>query len=83
MDITVKLGAALVRFRPETATRNTFPMKVPDNCSAQDVLGALGIGADQPVMLIINDTLIGPEQRTTYDVSADDTLAIMTPIHAG
>ncbi|MBX2823784.1 MAG: MoaD/ThiS family protein [Gammaproteobacteria bacterium] len=83
MEITLKLGTALSAYRPADQSKNTFNMNLREGASAAELLLDLAIPSEQPVMLIINDELVAPEQRSGHSLKSGDRVSVLTPIHAG
>lgn len=83
MNVTVKLGSAIIRFRPEHLSSNPFELSVDEGCTVSDVVTTLGMPKDFRLMSILNDTLISPADRAETYLSDSDTLALMPPIQAG
>lgn len=81
--VQVKLGGALVEYAPTEQPGNKHVMQLEKATSVQDVLDQLAIPAEQPLMVIVNDSMVArPDYSSTLLVNGD-ALALMPPIKAG
>ncbi len=83
--IKIKLiaGGAMVAYLPEDYDKGNSVWPCTQGASVQDILDQLDVPPDQPLMVILNDTMV---TRTSYSetlLSDRDTLSLMPPITAG
>ncbi len=82
-SVDVKLGGALVEYAPAGQTGSKHAINISDSTTVQQVLDQLGVPAEQPLMIILNDAMVArPDYQSTL-LSDGDALALMPPIKAG
>lgn len=83
MSVSVKLGGALVEFAPAGHSGNTHTMSLDVQTSVQDILEQLAVPAEQPLMVILNDSMVARPDYSTTLLTNGDQLSLMPPIRAG
>lgn len=81
--VTVKLGGAMVQYAPKGQPGSTHNIEIPANNTVQSVLDVLLVPAEQPLMIILNDTMVARPEHATTLLNDGDKLALMPPIQAG
>jgi len=81
--ISVKLGGAMVKYAPQGQPGNTHNIDLTESKSVQSILEKLKVPAEQPLMVILNDTMVARTDYANTLLSEGDTLALMPPIQAG
>ena len=83
MNITVKLGGALVKYAPPDTKGSSHELSLPENANVQHVLDRFQVPAEQPLMIILNDAMVARPNYPTTILNDGDSLALMPPITAG
>lgn len=81
--INLKLGGAMVKYAPQGQTGSKHTIALPEARSVQSILDELQVPNAQPLMIILNETIVA---RTDYDNTLlvdGDQLSLMQPIQAG
>jgi len=79
MNITVKLFATLKQYSPGGPSCGESQLVVAEHATAASVLDRLGITADIPKIILINNAQMAPDAELT----AGDTLCVFPPIAGG
>ena len=83
MNVSVRLGGALVEFAPDGQTGNQLELTLATQTSVQDLLNQLAVPAEQPLMVILNDAMVARPDYVQTLLSNGDKLSLMPPIKAG
>jgi len=81
--VSVKLGGAMVKYAPKGQPGNTHDILLPALKSVESILDELNVPAEQPLMVILNDTMVARTEYASTLLSDGDTLSLMPPIQAG
>jgi len=83
VEVRVKLGGAMVQYAPADQPGSQHLMTLNQQTTVQDLLDKLHVPVEQPLMIILNDTMIARPEYATTVLSNGDALALMPPIQAG
>lgn len=83
MRIKVKTGGLLGEHLPEGSSGNQAEIEVEDGAGPLDVIGQLGMPADQPFLIILNDAVVPTAMRAATKLSDNDELGIFPPLKGG
>ena len=79
MQLTVRLYANLVQYRPDSCSGRNFQVNLPDGSSIADLVNHLGIPEGEVRIVFVNHIISPPE--TTLKES--DQVGIFSPIGGG
>ena len=83
VSVNVKLGGAMVQFAPANRAGSRHVLDLEDSTTIQSLLDQLEVPAEQPLMIILNDTMVARPDYATTLLSDGDALSLMPPIQAG
>ncbi len=85
--VQVKFGGAMVKYAPPVQNsanlKNNHTVNVSTDTSVQMLLDDFQIPAEQPLMIILNSTMVARPDYNTTLLSDGDALSLMPPITAG
>jgi len=81
--VNVKLGGAMVQYAPPDQPGSRHVFELHQKTSVQDLLDRLQVPVEQPLMVILNDTMVARPDYATTVLTNGDALALMPPIQAG
>ncbi len=79
MLVTVKLFAALTRFKRDTRAGKAFEVDLPDNATVSDLVDHLKIPIEETHIIFINNII----QEPGSPLSAGDVIGIFPPVGGG
>jgi molybdopterin synthase sulfur carrier subunit len=80
MDVTVKLFAALRRYRPGLALGQAFPCSLPEQATVADLISeALGVPPQEVAIILVN----GQQRDRGCTLRSGDTVGLWPPIAGG
>jgi len=83
MNVKIKLGGALVKYAPPDFSGVSDTVTLNDNSSVQGALDHFSIPSEQPLMVILNDSMVARPDYAATVLANGDTLSLMPPITAG
>lgn len=81
--VQVKFGGAMVQFAPPDQPGSRLQYDLKKDTTVQDLLDEFHVPVEQPLMIILNDTMVARPDYATTMLSDGDALALMPPIQAG
>lgn len=81
--INLTLGGALSRFRSDDKVSANEAWEAPTGATVQTVLDQLNVPAEEPLLVILNGTVVLAENYSETVLSDQDKLAMVPPIQAG
>lgn len=79
----ITFGGGLTRFLPVGHRGNLWSREGSPGATLSELLEDIGIGADVPLLIILNGTVVTHENYPTTHLTEGDQLALMPPIQAG
>lgn len=83
MKIVFKTTTALAKYLPRNAPNNTAQIDIVDSATPEDVLVFQGLPAGINYLITVNDILVRPSERQTFQLSEGDTVSILPPLKGG
>lgn len=83
MQISIRLFGNLRQYLPKSSRSNTYMLAINDNTPLIDVLSQLAIPAEQPYLVLFNDTKLDKQLYAETIVSATDNIILLPPIKGG
>ncbi len=83
MKLNFKLFAGLSEYLPADAKDNAVVVDIGEDDCVFDVIARFNIPAEMIHLVLLNGVYLHPEQRSTTNFKAGDTLAIWPPVAGG
>ena len=83
MQLTVKLVGTLGKYLPENSENNVTEINSEDNLTVVQLIQKLGLPADKPYIVSVNDEVLARADRQTYFLQDTDNVKIIPPLKGG
>lgn len=83
LGVNIKLGGAMLQYAPADNPGSRHVFELVKQTSVQDLLDTLHVPVEQPLMIILNDTMVARPDYGQTLLSDGDNLSLMPPIQAG
>ena len=83
MDVSVKLVGTFAKYAPDGSQGNEISVGIDDGMTVGRLTQNLGLPADQPYMVSVNDELVPIVDRGSRSLEAGDSVKIIPPLKGG
>jgi thiamine biosynthesis protein ThiS len=83
MQLTVKLVGTLGKYLPENSENNVTEINSEDNLTVVQLIQKLGLPADKPYIISVNDEVLARADRQTHFLQDTDNVKIIPPLKGG
>jgi thiamine biosynthesis protein ThiS len=81
MKVTVKMSGLIAKFVPGSA--EGVEVTLLDGSTLSSLMIRLGLPGDETYLIIVNDSTVPKDKRTTHKLSDGDRIAIVPPLKGG
>jgi thiamine biosynthesis protein ThiS len=81
MKVTVKMSGLIARYVPGSAEGTEISLL--EGATISSLMTRLGLPGDQTYLVIVNDSTIPKDRRSTHKLSDGDRVAIVPPLKGG
>ncbi len=81
MKVTVKMSGLIARQVPGSA--DGVEVQLLDGATISALMTRLGLPGNESYLVIVNDSTVAKERRTTYKLSDGDRVSIVPPLRGG
>lgn len=83
MRIHFELYASLMRYLPAGAARHRVTLEVPEDITANQLLGRFGIPPAEAKLVVLNGEFVPETRRDHAQMHEGDVLAVWPPVAGG
>ena len=81
MKVTVKMSGLIAKYVPGSA--DGVEMSLLDGATISSLMTRLGLPGNENYLVIVNDSTVPKEKRTTLKLSDGERVAIVPPLKGG
>ncbi len=83
MQYRVKLVGTLGRYLPKGSIGNVTQVDAQENITIASLVEVLGLPANSPFLVSVNDSLVPVAERESYTLAGTDSIKIIPPLKGG